>query len=118
VQSLYKNVACSISGRARVDRPFVDRNVGDVLIAWRTRPSSRSRVRQTKSRSSFRPSPSSRTAGRGVDKVVDAGTRACRRGHPQFLYTRRPEIAVAELLPPRDPRLQASSKTGSRTSSS
>ena len=109
VAALYKNVPVLDSGARGSTTTFVERGIGDVLIAWENEAFLAVKELGPDKFEIVVPSVSilAEPPVAVVDKVVDKhGTRKVAQAYLEFLYTaRRPGDRRQELLPaPRDPR--------------
>jgi sulfate/thiosulfate-binding protein len=102
VKKLYKNVAVLDSGARASTTTFVERGIGDVLLAWENEalltkkdlpPSQRKNFQIVYPSLSILAEPSVAI----VDKVVDKkGTRAAAEAYLNFLYTRGAQELIAQ----------------------
>jgi sulfate transport system substrate-binding protein len=111
VKALYKNVPVLDSGARGSTTTFVERGLGDVLLAWENEAFLA--VEQLgKGKFEIVTPPSSILAEPPVavvDRVVDRhGTRAVAQAYLEFLYTPEgQEIAAKNFYRPRDPKVAA-----------
>jgi sulfate/thiosulfate transport system substrate-binding protein len=109
VQSLYKNVAVLDTGARGSTVTFVERNVGDVLIAWENEAFLSINEFGKDKFEIIVPSVSilAEPPVAVVDKVVDRkGTRGVAESYLRFLYTPEgQEIAARNFYRPRDPTI-------------
>jgi sulfate/thiosulfate-binding protein len=111
VKALYKNVPVLDSGARGSTTTFVERGIGDVLLAWENEAFLA--VEQLgKGKFEIVTPPASILAEPPiavVDKVVDRrGTRAVAQAYLEFLYTPEgQEIAAKNSYRPRDPKVAA-----------
>jgi sulfate/thiosulfate-binding protein len=110
VTALYKNVPVLDSGARGATTTFVQRGIGDVLLAWENEAylaveESKGKVEIVAPSLSILAEPPVAI----VDKVVDKkGTRAVAEAYLQFLYTpEAQEIVARHHYRPRDPKVAA-----------
>ena len=109
VRALFKNVPVLDSGARGSTTTFVERGIGDVLLAWENeaflavQELGKGRFEIVVPRSSILAEPPVAV----VDKVVDRrGTRAVAQAYLEFLYTPEgQEIAAKHHYRPRDPKV-------------
>ena len=111
VTQLFENVPVLDSGARGSTTTFVQRGIGDVLLAWENEALSRAGARPRAQVEIVVPSLSilAEPPVTVVDKVVDRkGTRAVAEAYLQFLYTPEgQEIAAKHHYRPRDPKVAA-----------
>jgi sulfate transport system substrate-binding protein len=109
VKALYKNVPVLDSGARGATITFVERGIGDVLIAWENEALMASRQLGADKFDLVMPSISilAEPPVSIVDKIVDRhGTRAVAEAYLQFLYSHEgQEIAARHFYRPRDPEV-------------
>ena len=110
VATLYRNVPVLDSGARGSTTTFLERNIGDVLLAWENEAylalaQAKDKVEIVVPSSSILAEPSVAV----VDKVVDRrGTRAVARAYLEFLYSPAgQEIAAVNHYRPRDQKVAA-----------
>jgi sulfate transport system substrate-binding protein len=110
VAALYKNVPVLDSGARGSTTTFLERGIGDVLLAWENEAylalaESKGKVEIVAPSVSILAEPSVAV----VDKVVDRrGTRAIARAYLEYLYSPDgQEIAAKNHYRPRDPKVAA-----------
>ena len=110
VAALYKNVPVLDSGARGSTTTFLERGIGDVLLAWENEAylaleEAKGKVEIVVPSVSILAEPSVAV----VDKVVDKrGTRAIARAYLEYLYSPEgQEIAAKNHYRPRDPRVAA-----------
>jgi sulfate transport system substrate-binding protein len=111
VRSVFRNVPVLDSGARGATMTFVERGIGDVLLAWENEAAlaveqlGRGRFEIVRPSLSILAEPSVAV----VDKVVDRrGTRAVAEAYLQYLYTREgQEIAAKHHYRPRDAAVAA-----------
>jgi len=119
VKSIYKNVPVLDTGARAATVTFVERNVGDVLIAWESE-AFLAINEFGKNRFEIVVPPASVLAEPPiavVDKVVDRkGTRAAAEDYLRFLYTAQgQQIAARHFYRPRDPEVAKAFAAASTT---
>jgi sulfate/thiosulfate transport system substrate-binding protein len=110
VAALYKNVPVLDSGARGSTTTFLERGIGDVLLAWENEAylalaEAKDKVEIVAPSISILAEPSVAV----VDKVVDRrGTRAVARAYLEYLYSAEgQEIAAQNYYRPRDPKVAA-----------
>ena len=111
VKALYKNVPVLDSGARGATTTFVERGIGDVLLAWENEAFlaveqlGKGKFELVAPSSSILAEPPVALVDRNVDKH---GTRAVAQAYLEFLYTpEAQEIAVRHAYRPRDPAVAA-----------
>jgi sulfate transport system substrate-binding protein len=111
VKSLFKNVPVLDSGARGATQTFVDRGIGDVLIAWENEAMLAVRESGTGKFEIVLPSLSilAEPPVTVVDKVVDRrGTRRVAEAYLRYLYSPEgQELAARNFYRPRDPAVAA-----------
>jgi sulfate/thiosulfate transport system substrate-binding protein len=109
VRQLYKNVPVLDSGARGSTVTFVDRGIGDVLLAWENEALLAKQQLGPDKLEIVLPSLSilAEPPVTVVDKVVDRrGTRALAQAYLEFLYTSQgQEIIAQNFYRPRDPQI-------------
>jgi sulfate transport system substrate-binding protein len=111
VQELYRHVPVLDSGARGATTTFVERGIGDVLLAWESEALlavsklGKSELEIVAPRRSILAEPPVAV----VDRVVDRrGTRAAAEAYLRFLYTPEgQELAARNFYRPRDPQVSA-----------
>jgi sulfate/thiosulfate transport system substrate-binding protein len=111
VRALYRNVPVLDSGARGATTTFVERGIGDVLLAWENEAFlaveqlGKGRFEIVVPRSSILAEPPVSLVDRNVDRH---GTRAVAQAYLEFLYTPEgQEIAAKNFYRPRDPAVAA-----------
>jgi sulfate transport system substrate-binding protein len=111
VKALYKNVPVLDSGARGATTTFVERGIGDVLLAWESEALlaverlGKGRFEIVVPRSSILAEPPVAWVDRNVDRH---GTRAAAQAYLEFLYTpEAQEIGARSFYRPRDPAVAA-----------
>ncbi len=111
VRGLFKNVPVLDSGARGSTTTFVERGIGDVLLAWENEAFlaveqlGKGRFEIVVPRSSILAEPPIAVVDRNVDRH---GTRALAQAYLEFLYTPEgQEIAARHFYRPRDPKVAA-----------
>jgi sulfate transport system substrate-binding protein len=111
VKALYRNVPVLDSGARGSTTTFVERGIGDVLLAWENEAFlaveqlGKGRFEIVVPRSSILAEPPVAVVDRNVEKH---GTRAVAQAYLEFLYSAEgQEIAARSFYRPRDPRVAA-----------
>jgi len=111
VKKLYKNVPVLDSGARGSTTTFVERGIGDVLLAWENEAFlaveqlGKGRFEIVVPRSSILAEPPVAVVDKNVDRH---GTRAVAQSYLEFLYTPEgQEIAAKNFYRPRDPKVAA-----------
>jgi sulfate/thiosulfate transport system substrate-binding protein len=111
VRALYRNVPVLDSGARGATVTFVERGIGDVLLAWENEALLAARRLGAGRLEIVIPSQSilAEPPVTVVDKVVDRrGTRAVAEAYLRFLYSREgQELAAQHYFRPRDPQVAA-----------
>src|SRR6202158_3222337 len=111
VKRLYKNVPVLDSGARGATVTFVERGIGDVLLAWENEAYLAVKELGPNKFDVVAPSLSilAEPPVSIVDKVVDKhGTRAIAEEYPRYLYSKEgQEIAAKHFYRPRDPEIAA-----------
>lgn len=109
VQALYKNVAVLDSGARSASNTFVERGMGDVLIAWENEALLAMHKADKEAFEIITPSESilAEPSVAVVDKVVDKkGTRQVAEAYLSYLYSPEgQQIAAENYYRPRDPKV-------------
>ena len=111
VKALYKNVPVLDSGARGATTTFVERGIGDVLLAWESEAFlaveqlGKGRIEIVVPASSILAEPPVAVVDRNVDRH---GTRAAAQAYLEFLYTPEgQELAAKHFYRPRDPAVAA-----------
>ena len=111
VKALYKNVPVLDSGARGSTTTFVERGIGDVLLAWENEAFlaveqlGKGKFEIVTPRSSILAEPPVAVVDKNVDRH---GTRAAAQAYLEFLYTPEgQEIAARNFYRPRDPKVAA-----------
>ena len=111
VKALYKNVPVLDSGARGATTTFVERGIGDVLLAWENEAFlaverlGKGQLEIVAPRSSILAEPPVAWVDRNVDRH---GTRAVAQAYLEFLYTPEgQELAARSFYRPRDPAVAA-----------
>jgi sulfate transport system substrate-binding protein len=111
VKALYKNVPVLDSGARGSTTTFVERGIGDVLLAWENEAFlaveqlGKGKFEIVTPRSSILAEPPVAVVDRNVDRH---GTRAAAQAYLEFLYTPEgQDIAARNFYRPRDPKIAA-----------
>ena len=111
VKALYKNVPVHDSGARGATTTFVERGIGDVLLAWENEAFlaverlGKGQLEIVVPRSSILAEPPVAWVDRNVDRH---GTRAVAQAYLEFLYTPEgQELAARSFYRPRDPAVAA-----------
>ncbi len=111
VKALFKNVPVLDSGARGSTTTFVERGIGDVLLAWENEAFlaveqlGKGKLEIVVPRSSILAEPSIAVVDKNVDRH---GTRAAAQAYLEFLYTAEgQELAAKNSYRPRDPKVAA-----------
>jgi sulfate/thiosulfate transport system substrate-binding protein len=111
VKALYRNVPVLDSGARGSTTTFVERKIGDVLLAWENEAFlaverlGKGELEIVSPRSSILAEPPIAVVDRNVDRH---GTRAAAQAYLEFLYTPEgQELAAKNYYRPRDPKVAA-----------
>ncbi len=111
VRALFRNVPVLDSGARGSTTTFVERGIGDVLLAWENEAFlaveqlGKGKLEIVVPRSSILAEPPIAVVDRNVDRH---GTRALAQAYLEFLYTAQgQEIAAKHFYRPRDPKVAA-----------